>query len=213
MRNEADVWNRFAGFYDSFMKRDMPAYDIIIQKVSALLAPDSNVLEVATGTGIISLGIAKNVGRIEAIDIAEDMIAKAKAKAKAQITDIANLCFSIHSAYSLPYAENTFDAVIIANTLHIMPRPEDALLEIKRVLKPNGRLIAPTFIHAGSRKAAVMSRLASFTGFRAYHRWTQQSYCRFLENNGWRVTNTELLPASFPLVYCLCKPVEGGLYA
>jgi len=204
MRNEAVVWNRFAGIYDAIMKRDMPAYGIIIQRASALLSPESNVLEVATGTGLLAIGLAASAGRMEAVDISWDMIAKAQAKARE--AGLSNLRFSVQDAYALPYAADTFDAVMIANTLHIMPRPEKALAEIKRVLKTDGYLLAPTFIHGASLKAAVVSRLASVTGFRAYHRWTQQSYCDFLEDNGWRVTHTEILPASFPLVYCQCKP-------
>ena len=39
--------------------------------------------------------------------------------------------------------------VIVSNALHIIPQPEKALQEIKRVLKDDGVLIAPTFTHAG----------------------------------------------------------------
>ena len=43
-----------------------------------------------------------------------------------------------------------FDAAVISNALHIMPEPEKALAEIRRVLKPGGILIAPTFMAVGS---------------------------------------------------------------
>ena len=42
----------------------------------------------------------------------------------------------------------SFDVVIVSNALHIVPQPEKALREIKRVLKDDGVLIAPTFTHA-----------------------------------------------------------------
>jgi ubiquinone/menaquinone biosynthesis C-methylase UbiE len=46
-----------------------------------------------------------------------------------------------------------------------MPNPKKALAEIRRVLKTNGLLFAPTFIHAGSKKAAILSQLMSLTVF------------------------------------------------
>ena len=52
--------------------------------------------------------------------------------------------------FRLPYAEESFDVVIVSNALHIVPQPEKALQEIKRVLKDDGVLIAPTFTHAGN---------------------------------------------------------------
>ena len=50
--------------------------------------------------------------------------------------------------FSLPYASKSFDVVIVSNALHIVPQPEKSLREIKRVLKDDGVLIAPTFTHA-----------------------------------------------------------------
>ena len=52
--------------------------------------------------------------------------------------------------FRLPYADKSFDVVIVSNALHIVPQPEKALQEIKRVLKEDGVLIAPTFTHAGN---------------------------------------------------------------
>ena len=204
MRNEARIWNRFAGVYDKMMKGDMHAYDLIIQKISALLIPEYDVLEVATGTGIISLGIAECAKHIEAVDISGKMIAQARNKAREM--HAGNIRFSVQDAYSLSFSNTAFDVAIIANSLHIMPHPETALAEIKRILKPNGILIVPTFIHGEGFKAFLFSRIASVTGFRAYHRWTLQTYCRFLEENGWTVQALEKLPASIPMAYCQCVP-------
>ena len=50
--------------------------------------------------------------------------------------------------FRLPYADKSFDVVIVSNALHIVPQPEKALAEIRRVLKDDGVLIAPTFTHA-----------------------------------------------------------------
>lgn len=206
-RKEDAVWGRFAGVYDRFMKKDMDAYRIMIDKIIHNLAPDEKVLEVAAGTGLIALGISNHVKQIDAIDFSPKMIGTAKKKA--QVKGVSNIRFGVQDAYALSFPSSSFDAVIIANTLHIMPEPEKALGEIGRVLKPGGKLIAPTFVHAGSRKAALLSRLMSITGFRAYHKWTQQSYHAFLRENGFTVVDAALLNASFPLAYVAAKKLKG----
>ena len=57
---------------------------------------------------------------------------------------------SIFGAGYVPsaYADQSFDVVIVVNALHIVPEPEKALSEIRRVLKDDGVLVAPTFTPA-----------------------------------------------------------------
>lgn len=204
-RREDAVWNRLAGIYDRFMKKDMGVYREIIAKIARRLQPEDRVLEIATGTGIIALGLAGCSGRIDAVDFSPEMIRTAQKKALEG--GINNVHFELQDAGSLSFPAAGFDAVILANALHIMPEPEKALAEAKRVLKPGGVLIAPTFVHAESRKAAVLSRLMSLTGFRAYSKWTEKSYHAFLAQNGLAVVESALLQASFPLAYVVLKAV------
>jgi len=199
IRKEEKVWNRFSFMYDLVMKKDESAYKHIIEQSVRLMKPDEHILEIATGTGIISLALCNYIQNIEAIDFSTEMIAVAKKKAKQK--QISNVHFSVQDACNMKCSSNYFDTVIISNTLHIMPRAEKALEEIKRVLKPDGKLIAPTFLHAHSIKAEMLSKIISLTGFRAYHKWTQKSYHDFLEQNGFRVVNTKLIKASFPIAY------------
>jgi ubiquinone/menaquinone biosynthesis C-methylase UbiE len=200
-RREDVVWNRFAGIYDRFVAKDMAAYRALIGRIARRLRPDDRVLEVATGTGILALGLADHLRQMDAVDLAPEMIEKAKKKARE--SGISNVRFAVQDAYALSFASSSLDAVIIANALHIMPEPERALAEIQRVLAPQGVLIAPTFVHAGSRKAAVLSRLMSVSGFRAYHKWTEPGYHAFLAQNGFAVIESALLQASFPLAYAV----------
>ncbi len=202
-RKEKAVWNRFSSIYDRFIKKDETAYQKVIQRIIRGLNPEDHVLEIATGTGIIALGLAYWIKCIEAIDFSPAMIAVACKKA--QQSGITNINFSVADAYDLPYTVNSFDAVIIANALHIMPEPGKALAEIRRVLKPEGLLFAPTFIHAESRKAMLLSLFMSLTGFRAYHKWTFESYQAFLKENGFSIVDSSLLKATFPLAYVTAK--------
>lgn len=106
-----------------------------------------------------------SAGRVrlwEATDFSENMIVEARKKPRS-----SRLHFSVQDATALLYAPDSFDAVVISNALHIMPHPELALAEIKRVLKPGGILYAPTFVHgrgAGFRLRAWLLTLAGFKG-------------------------------------------------
>ena len=96
-----------------------------------------------------------------------------------------------------------------AAALHIVPQPEKALQEIKRVLKEDGVLIAPTFTHAGNsfsgKAKAFFMKLA---GFPLHSRWMSEEYLRFLRQNGWAVRKSAVLKASFPLTYAECVKME-----
>ena len=135
-------WQRWASCYGPLMQSSEPLYAAIAQQMQPHLTPEMNVLELACGSGQLSFRLSRLVRDWEATDFSPKMIAQAKLKPRG-----AGLHFSVQDATSLPYADETFDAVLIANALHIMPRPEKALAEIYRVLKPGGQLFAPTFVH------------------------------------------------------------------
>ena len=99
------------------------------------------------------------------------MIAQAKLKPRG-----AGLHFSVQDATSLPYADETFDAVLIANALHIMPRPEKALAEIYRVLKPGGQLFAPTFVHGEVPRTRLRMLAMRCAGLQIYNSWMVPQY-------------------------------------
>ena len=133
-----------------------------------------------------------------------EMIAEAKRDNRS-----AKLHFSVQDMFRLPYADKSFDVVIVSNALHIVPQPEKALQEIKRVLKEDGVLIAPTFTHAGnSFSGKVRAFFMKRVGFPLHSRWTSEEYLRFLRQNGWTVRKSTVLKASFPLTYAECVKSE-----
>ena len=162
------------------------------------------VLELAAGTGLIAKHIVNAAAHIEATDASAEMIAEAK-----RDNQSAKLHFSVQDMFCLPYAEESFDVVIVSNALHIVPQPEKALQEIKRVLKDDGVLIAPTFTHAGnSFSGKVKAFFMKLAGFPLHSRWTSEEYLRFLSHNGWTVRKSAVLKASFPLTYAECVKSE-----
>ncbi|RHT21366.1 class I SAM-dependent methyltransferase [Clostridium sp. AM33-3] len=203
MREHKNFWDRNAGLYDCFMRKDRAVYEKMYELIRPVVK-DKTVLEVATGTGLIAKHIVKAAAHIEATDASVEMIAEAK-----RDNQSAKLHFSVQDMFRLPYADKSFDVVIVSNALHIVPQPEKALAEIHRVLKDDGVLIAPTFTHAGnSFSGKVRAFFMKLAGFPLHRKWTSEEYLRFLRQNGWAVRKSVVLKASFPLTYAECEKTE-----
>ena len=203
MREHKNFWDRNAGRYDRFMRKDRAAYEKMYELIRPIVKAKT-VLELAAGTGMIAKNIVNAAAHIEATDASAEMIAEAK-----RYNRSAKLHFSVQDMFSLPYADRSFDAVIVSNALHIVPQPEKALREIRRVLKGDGVLIAPTFTHAGnSFPGKVRAFFMKLAGFPLHSKWTSEEYLTFLQQNGWTVRKSVVLKASFPLTYTECVKSE-----
>ena len=202
MQEHKNFWDKNAGRYDRFMRKDRAAYDEMYELIRPVVR-HKTVLELATGTGLIAKHIVNAAAHIEATDASAEMITEAKR------TRSAKLHFSVQDMFRLPYANQSFNVVIVSNALHIVPQPEKALQEIKRVLKDDGVLIAPTFTHAGnSFSGMVRAFFMRMAGFPLHSKWTSEEYLRFLRQNGWAVRKSAVLKASFPLTYAECVKSE-----
>ena len=203
MREHKNFWDRNAGRYDRFMRKDRAAYEKMYEHIRPIVKVKT-VLELATGTGLIAKHIVNAAAHIEATDASAEMIAEAKRDNRS-----AKLHFSVQDMFCLSYADGSFDAVIVSNALHIVPQPEKALWEIGRVLKNDGVLIAPTFTHAGnSFSGRVKAFFMKLAGFPLHSKWTSKEYLTFLRQNGWTVRKSVVLKASFPLTYTECVKSE-----
>ena len=203
MREHKNFWDRNAGLYDRFMRKDREVYEKMYELIRPVVK-DKTVLELAAGTGLIARHIVNAAAHIEATDASPEMIIEAR-----RGNCSAKLHFSVQDMFSLPYAGNSFDVVIVSNALHIVPQPEKSLREIKRVLKDDGVLIAPTFTHAeNSLRGRIKAYFMRLAGFPLHSRWTSEEYLSFLRQNGWRVRKSAVLKASFPLTYVECVKSE-----
>lgn len=109
-------------------------------------------------------------------------------------------------ATQLKYKDNSFDVVVIANALHIMPEPDKALFEIHRVLKENGILFAPTFVYEeGYSKFFIW--LMEKAGFKTFHKWTKKEYENYVSNKGFLIKNS-LLEKGKPLPECILIAIK-----
>ena len=203
MDKQKNFWDKNARRYDRFMRKDAVAYEQLYDLLRPVVQ-QKNVLELATGTGLIAKHIVRFADHIEATDASQEMIEQAKHGVKS-----TKLCFSVQDMFHLPYTDQSFDVVIVSNALHIVPEPERALAEIRRVLKEDGILIAPTFTHAGNDfRGKVKAFFMKLAGFPLHSKWTSHEYLAFLRENGWAVQKSIVLKASFPLTYAECVKSE-----
>ena len=181
------------------MRSQKSIYDYMYERIGEV-AQGKDVLELATGPGMIARHIAPSAASVIATDFAPKMIETAR-KAK----NPENVRFEVADATSLRFEDKSFDVVVIANALHIIPNPEKALAEIRRVLKDDGVLIAPNFIFREGGKRNLWQKFLSLVGVRFAHEWTENEYRSFLNANGWTIEMSIVLKGRIDLAYVECK--------
>ena len=106
---------------------------------AARLTPDSRVLDVACGPGIVVEALARAAGEVVGCDITPAMLDKARERcAKAGVT---NVRFTPGRAEALPFVDASFDVVVSRSAVHHFPDPPAAFREMGRVVKSGGRVI------------------------------------------------------------------------
>jgi ubiquinone/menaquinone biosynthesis C-methylase UbiE len=109
----------------------------------AQLTQGEAVLDVGCGTGDLMLEVARRVGSsglVAGIDAAPEMVARARQKAGRRHLAVD---LRVEPAEKLSFADQTFDVVVSSLVFHHLPEAlkREALAEIRRVLKPGGRLL------------------------------------------------------------------------
>jgi ubiquinone/menaquinone biosynthesis C-methylase UbiE len=105
-------------------------------------APGERVLEVGPGTGYYTLVVARCLepgGQIDILDLQPEMLDETMRRATAR--GLSNVVPTQGDAHELPYSDATFDAAFLVATLGEIPDKSRALRELRRVLKPGGRLV------------------------------------------------------------------------
>ena len=108
--------------------------------------PSQKLLDVAGGTGDISFKFLKRAGfgHATVLDITENMLIEGRKRAEAnKVLDSLN--WVVGDAMALPFADNSFDVYTISFGIRNVTRPQEALNEAFRVLRPGGRLMVLEF--------------------------------------------------------------------
>jgi len=161
------AWNAIAAGYDTFVTEPggQIAEDAL---VLAGLRPGMSVLDVASGSGAVSLPAARLGADVVAVDLSPNMIERLMARARAQ--GFSNLEGHVMDGHSLDLSDDTFDIAISQFGVMLFPDLPRGLREMTRVTKPGGKVAlvvyaAPTTIDflvffIGAMHAAV----PGFTG-------------------------------------------------
>ena len=160
-------------------------------------------MEVATGPGLIAFEISDLVNHIDAVDLSAQMIEVAKEVQRQKV--MQNINFACCDAYNLPFVDGKFDRVIASNLLHLLKEPNIALMEMKRVLKDDGKIILPTFCHGENFKSRVISFFMSLSGFKAENKWSVVGYEQHISAQGFRVKKLKVIKSKIPLAYLVLE--------
>ncbi|WP_116597630.1 bifunctional demethylmenaquinone methyltransferase/2-methoxy-6-polyprenyl-1,4-benzoquinol methylase UbiE [Primorskyibacter marinus] len=108
--------------------------------------PGQQLLDVAGGTGDIAFRFLKRAGHGQAtvLDLTEPMLIEGRKRAEAEAM-ADSLDWIVGDAMSLPFPDNSFDVYTISFGIRNVTRPQDALAEAFRVLRPGGRLMVLEF--------------------------------------------------------------------
>jgi SAM-dependent methyltransferase len=110
-------------------------------KFAAIRAGEA-VLDVATGTGVVAITAARAGARVSGMDLTPPLLEQARLNAK---TAGVQVDWKEGDAEALPYADASFDVVLSEFGHMFAPRPEIAAAEMRRVLKPGGRVVFATW--------------------------------------------------------------------
>lgn len=195
-------WERYAKLYKYVIEEtNRKMYKNICSEIITNLNKKQNVLELACGSGQITKRIVDKVNFLTATDFSPNMVKETSKRVNAK-----NVTFDVCDATKINYEDNSFDVVIISNALHIMPSPEKALKEIKRILKKDGIVIAPTFVYEGKINTPLLY-MAEKLGHKVFHKWDSKMYSDFVKENGFKVIDKKVFKGNL-LPVCMLTLIK-----
>jgi ubiquinone/menaquinone biosynthesis C-methylase UbiE len=146
---------------------DIPLPLLSGRRLDVLLQPQpgQRVLEIGPGTGLQSLHVAPALGadgELAIVDVQQQMLDHVMARAARR--SIGNISPQLASAEALPFPDGHFDAAYLVTVLGEIPEPLAALTELRRVLKPAGRLVIGEFADRHHLTLTTLTRLANEAG-------------------------------------------------
>ncbi len=200
MNEHRQYWERHAERSDLSLRvlgRPIPRMlELAAESVRGL----PRVLEVAAGTGLVTLALARSAQEVVATDYADGMAEILRRRVRD--AGLANVQCEQADLYDLRFEPASFDAVVAANVLHLVPDFPGAIALFRRTLRSGGLLVVPTFCHDETPLSWLVSRALAVTGFPGQRRFTSASFRTSLEREGLQVSRHEILAGLIPIVFC-----------
>ena len=194
---DSRYWRRHARRYDRatlILNRRFPT---MADWVAESIRDSRRVLEIAAGTGLVTARVAPAVRTLVATDRSPEMLTVLRMRLDTE--GLTNVEVQEADALDLEFSDGSFDAVVIANLLHLLPDPGRALDEARRVLGSGGLLVAPTFCHGETVVAQVVSRLLGLTGFPVVTRFAGDALHQLIGRHGFEVEEESLFHGLLPI--------------
>jgi ubiquinone/menaquinone biosynthesis C-methylase UbiE len=216
---KAALSDRLAPFYDLTVRLAMRERHIKRRVIDlAELAAGQALLDVGCGTGTLALMARQLHPTVRVVGVDGDPVILRLARRKAEHT-AADVRFDEAMAYALPYEERSFDAVVSTLAFHhlTLDQMDRTLSEVRRVLRPGGRLVVADFAAPHNVlmavSAGIFTRLVRLHGDRhaAPHGKAAEPFERHLTAAGWtRIAPPEhfMTLVGTLAVTCALRPVE-----
>lgn len=140
MTTEAKFWDSIADKYAASPVKNVTAFERKQAITREHLRPDSNVLEVGSGTGSLALALSPFAGQIHAVDFSAEMVRIATRKHEAK--GVRNVTFHQGTLDAAPFEPEAFDTALAFSILHLVPDRQQLLRNIWKLLKPGGSFIS-----------------------------------------------------------------------
>ena len=130
---------RIASWYARNTANDMAEFERLAERVTQMIPSGSRILEVAPGPGYLAIEIARRGSyAITGLDISKTFVEIATANARTASVEVD---FRHGNASAMPFADNTFDLILCRAAFKNFSQPVEAMNEMHRVLKPEGRAL------------------------------------------------------------------------
>lgn len=174
-------WDKVSGLYDLFETiYNNKVYNETGKRVAEYLSSSDKVLECACGTGAISRYIAPACRQLIATDMSEGMLKQAKKK----LSRYENVTVKKANLMKLKAKDNSFDAVVAGNVIHLLPDPKAAIEEMTRVCRDGGKLLIPTYINGSKGTSKMAVKALELLGANFKREFDAESYQEFFKNLG-----------------------------
>ena len=194
------IWDKFAPFYDFFETvYNGKCYKGIAEKIKEYVTEKDIVLECACGTGLLTLPMAQKCKKLIATDLSVGMMRQAKKK----VAKYTNTTVKKASILELPFKAGDFDVVVAANVIHLLDEPEKAISELKRVCKPNGKIILPVYINKEKKNSVVAAKLLSVLGVTFIRQFSLASYQEFIASHNITQVKYSVVDGRMPCAFAI----------
>ncbi len=198
-------WDGIARKYATRPIGNQAAYEQSLERTRSYLGPEDKVLEFGAGTASTAMLLAPHVGHITASDFSAEMVAIGKEKVWNE--SLKNIEVVQAAPSNNPFPDESFDAVLALNLLHLLPALEEDLAAIYRKIRPGGLFISKTPCLHGKRFFVVpMVKIMQLVGKAPYLRvLSVDDADRLVKEAGFEIVETGLYPPTAPSRYIVAR--------